>query len=351
MKHTCLAAALLASLPALAACGDDGGSNGKTDAQFQAEVVNGMHDTVGAELQKLVAAATALQAAAPDHAWDATTDAAAIDAMKTAWKNARIAYEHVEGATAPIFPELDVSMDERYDGFLGDLKPTGDQDLFDDQGVTGMHAIERILYAPTIRPEVTTFEAKQDGYKAAAFPASPAEAAEFKTKLCQKLIDDAKSLHDQWQPQKIDLSLAYQGLVGLMNEQKEKVNLAATGEEESRYANITLFDLRNNLEGTRTAYALFQAWIQSKDGGLDIDAKLETKFAALKALYDADPGDQLPDVPADWSNDQPTTANLATPFGMLWATVHADVDPTADGSVVFEMNAAATKLGLAPFTE
>ena len=124
-------------------------------------------------------------------------------------------------------------MDARYDDFLAMIGPAGDANLFDDQGVTGMHAIERILYAPSIRQEVIDFEKTLPGYKAAAFPATAQEATDFKTKLCQKLIDDAQSLHDQWQPAAIDIGAAYTGLVGLMNEQKEKVNLAATGEEES----------------------------------------------------------------------------------------------------------------------
>jgi iron uptake system component EfeO len=323
-----------------------------TDTQYKAAVVTGMHDSIGTEVQNLVDAATALQAAAPTHQWDATADATAIAAMKTAWQNTRIAYEHFEGATAPIFPDLDVSMDERYDGFLAnELDNKVDGDLFDDVGVTGMHAIERILYAHETRPEVIKFESGLDGYEVAMYPDSDAHAVEFKTKLCQKLIDDAKSLHAQWQPAAIDVSLAFQGLVGLMNEQKEKVNLAATGEEESRYANITLFDLRNNLEGTQTAYVLFKTWITSKTNGGTVDTKIEAKFTDLKSLYDSNQGDELPPVPGDWSNDSPTAANLQTPFGMLWGTVHADVDPTADGSVVFEMNAAATSLGLKPFTE
>jgi len=323
-----------------------------TDKQYQDAVVAGMHDSISTELQNLITAAQALKDAAPTHTWSATTDADAITAMKTAWKNTRIAYEHVEGATASIFPDLDVSMDERYDGFLADvLNHQADPDLFDDVGVTGMHAIERILYQPETRQVVTDFEAGQQGYTPASFPTTDDQAMEFKTKLCQKLIDDAQKLHDGWQPAAIDISLAFQGLVGLMNEQKEKVNLAATGEEESRYANITLFDLRNNLEGTKNAYVLFQAWITAKTNGATVDTKIEGKFSDLKALYDSDSGDELPVVPAGWSNDAPTPANLATPFGMLWAAVHADVDPNADGSVVFEMNAAATSLGLKPFTE
>ncbi len=333
---------LLATTLVLAACG-----GAKTDADYRTDVVNGMHDSITTDLAEIVSAAADLQTAAPVHAW---TDGD-LAAMEAAWKRTRVAYEHVEGATAPLFGALDISMDERYDGFLSVLGAAGDQDLFDDQGVTGMHGIERILYAHSTRAEVINFEMQLPGYKAAAWPASDAEAMEFKTKLAQRLIDDAKSLHDQWTPNAIDIGAAYQGLVGLMNEQKEKVNLAATGEEESRYANITLFDLRNNLDGTTKIYDLFEPWIETKTGGAEADMAVTAKLDSLGTLYAATSGDALPDVPADWSNDMPTAANLATPFGMLWSAVHADVDPNTMGSVVFEMNDIATLLGFPEFTE
>jgi iron uptake system component EfeO len=333
-------------IAALAACGTD-----KTDADYNAEVVASMHDSIGADLAALVQAARDLQTAAPTHAWSATADAAAITAMRDAWKRTRIAYEHVEGATAPIFGNLDVTMDARYDDYLNATGPAGDQNLFDATGVTGMHGIERILYAPTIRTEVIDFESMLPGYKAAAYPATDPEAVSFKTVLVGKLIDDAISLHDQWQPAAIDIGAAYQGLVGLMNEQKEKVNLAATGEEESRYANLTLFDLRNNLEGTTRVYALFRAWIQSRPGGGDSDTKISARFTALSTLYASMPGDALPAVPDSWSSDQPSAADLATPFGMLWKTVREDVDPGKDGSVVSEMNKIAVLLGFPQFVE
>jgi iron uptake system component EfeO len=342
MKKICTTALL-----AIAACGGDD----KTDAEFQADVVDSMHDSIGADLAALVTAAQQLQAAAPTHAWSATADATAITDMREAWKRTRIAYEHVEGATAPIFAGLDGSLDARYDDYLAELVPDGDDNLFDDEGVTGMHGIERILFAPTIRSEVIEFESDLEGYQPARFPQTTEEAMAFKTALCQKLVDDAKSLRDQWQPAAIDIGVAYQGLVGLMNEQAEKVNLAATGEEESRYANITLFDLRNNLEGTQKAYELFRDWIQSKPDGDAPDSTIASRLAALTTLYASMPGDSLPAVPADWSSDQPTPANLATPFGMLWKTVRESVDPNASGSVVFEMNRIAALLGFPQFVE
>ena len=332
---------------ALAACG----SGDKTDAEFQADVVASMHDSIIDDLDALVVAARNLQAAAPTRAWNATRDAFAIDDMREAWKRTRVAYEHVEGATAPLFGDLDARLDARYDDFLAELGPGGDTNLFDASGVTGMHGIERILFAPTIRVEVIAFESDLPGYQEARFPQTDDEAIAFKTMLVQKLIEDATSLRNQWQPAAIDIGAAYQGLVGLMNEQAEKVNLAATGEEESRYANITLFDLRNNLDGTQKIYQLFRDWIHSKPDGNEPDAAIVSRLAALESLYVSLLASGFPPVPDDWSSDAPTPANLATPFGMLWKAVHDAVDPSASGSIVFEMNRIAVLLGFPQFVE
>jgi iron uptake system component EfeO len=335
------------ALASFAACGD----SDKTDADFQADVVVSMHDSIAVDLQNLVTAAQQLQAAAPTHAWSETADATAINDMREAWKRTRVAYEHVEGATAPIFGDLDVTLDARYDDYLSKLAGVGDTNLFDDKGVTGMHGIERILYSVDIRTEVIDFEADLPGYQPARYPSTTEEAMSFKTVLCQKLIADSISLRDQWQPAAIDIGAAFQGLVGLMNEQKEKVNLAATGEEESRYANLTLFDLRNNLDGTLKVYNLFGDWIHSKPEGAEPDSLIQQKLAALKTLYSTTSSESLPPVPDDWSADAPTPANLQTPFGVMWKSVHDSVDPNANGSVVFEMNQIAVMLGFDEFVE
>src|SRR5262249_43498153 len=148
----------------------------------------------------------------------------------------------------------DFAIDARYDDQLAELvSEGGDDDLFDREGVTGMHAIERILYSDGIRQEVIDFESMLPGYQPARFPQTADEAMAFKTQLLQRLIDDVTELQQQWDAagNNLDIGSAFQGLVSLMNEQAEKVNLAATGEEESRYADMTLFDLRNNLAGTK----------------------------------------------------------------------------------------------------
>jgi iron uptake system component EfeO len=323
---------------------------GKSDDDYKRDVTSDMHASIATDLADLAQAARELQAAAPTHAWSATADAAAITAMRDAWRRTRVAYELVEGATAPLFPDIDFAIDARYDDYLVELGPDGDPNAFDDTGATGMHSIERILFAPDIRAEVLAFEQTLPGYRAPAYPATDAEAMDFKMKLVGQLILDADDLHAQWEPAAIDIGTAYIGLVGLMNEQREKVNLAATGEEESRYANVTLFDLRNNLAGTRKAYELFRAWVDAKDGG-DTDAEIELKFDDLSALYAGTPGDALPPVPETWSSDAPSSADLATPFGQMWTHVHAATDPNQPDSIVAHMNAIAELLGFPQFTE
>jgi iron uptake system component EfeO len=331
----------LVVIGALAACAD------KTDADYRSDIVAAMHDSIVDDLDGMIVAARNLQAAAPNRSWVATRDADSIRDMQEAWKRMRRAWEHIEGAIGALFPDIDDRLDGRYEDLLGD----GDDNLFDDTGVIGMHAIERILYSTVIRAEVISFESTLPGYKAAAYPATDDEAVAFKTELVQLIIDNAMALRKQWQPAAIDIGTAYHGFAGLMSEQKEKVDLAVTGEEESRYANITLFDLRCNLEGTRKIYNLFRDWIHSKSSGPNSDTALREKFLELEILYSATSDDALPAAPIDWRPGAPTAANLATPFGTLWQSVREQVDPDNSGSVVYEMNQIATLLDLPTFVE
>ncbi|HEV8551739.1 MAG TPA: EfeM/EfeO family lipoprotein [Polyangiaceae bacterium] len=340
----------------LAACssGDDGSNDTtapKTDAQYERDVTRGMHDSLLADIDTLHQAAVELEKAAPEHAWDAGADADAVSAMLGAWLEARAAYERTEGAIAPLFPDIDGAIDARYDDFLAELGDEGDQDLFDGEGVTGMHAVERILFAPDIPESVTRLESTLKGYEPAAWPATDEEALEFKSELCAKLVTDIATLKKDWTPQAMDLDGAYGGLISLMNEQREKVNKAASEEEESRYAQRTMADIRDNLAGTTKIYGLFRPWLLSKDGGAAIDDDVQAAFAALGGAYSQVPGDAIPEPPSDWSAEQPSAKDLETPFGELYSAVQASVDPNIPGSAVDGMSRAAVKLGFAEFTE
>lgn len=337
---------------------DGGGGAGPTDTEQRAAAVGKMHDALAADLQDLVDAAGAIQSAAPtppDRGWDAALDEAQIDAMRASWIKARTAYEHIEGALAPLFPNIDYAIDARYDDFLTDLIPDGDPDLFDDEGVTGMHAIERVLFSDMVPANVVELETSLPGYVAAAFPATAADAASFKAKLCARLVADVKDLQTQWQPANIDASIAFAGLVSLMNEQLEKVQKASSGEEESRYSQRTMADLRDNLEGTKKAYAAFQPWLLSKKSadptrdGATIDEAIRAGFAKLDAAYANVADASIPTPPSTWSAENPTAADLMTAFGKLYQAVDAAVDPADATSVVSQMNNAAKTLGLMTF--
>lgn len=346
--------------PSSGSSSGDAAAAAKTDAQYQQEVVSQMHDALLADLDALVQAATEMQAAAPTptgRGWTAE-DAAAIQKAKEAWIRARAAYEHIEGALAPIFPDIDASIDARYDDFLSELNGKGDDNLFDDQGVTGLHAVERILWADSAPAHVVDFEKSLPGYKAASFPSTEKEAQDFKNILCKRVVLDATELRDQWQPAKIDIAVAFQGLISLMNEQREKVTKASTNEEESRYSQRTMTDMRANLEGTQKIYALFKPWIMTKANATDpskdgkaVTAKIDDGLAKLTTIYAGVQGDAIPQPPATFSAESPSPSDLDTPFGHLYSSVKDAVDPNLDGSVVEEMNSAATLLGFPLFKQ
>lgn len=329
-----------------------GCSSGPTDDEYSKEVTDGMQASISSELETWHASAVELMNAAPTPAgrgWDEELDAADITSMRDAWRKTRLSYEHIEGALAPLFPDIDAATDARYEDFLVELGNEADPDPFDGEGVTGMHAAERILFADVTPEAVVTFEAGLPGYTKAEFPSTEAQAKSFKEKLCAQLVSDIELMQSQWTSAQIDLPGAFDGLISLMNEQHEKVNKAATGEEESRYSQKTLADLRANLEGSRTIYALFQPWITSKEGGEAIDANIQKGFETLDTAYTAPTGDAIPAPPETWSSATPSEADLKTPFGELFTAVSTAVDPERDGSVVDEMNDAAGALGFPQF--
>lgn len=363
-RSSVLLAALLATSTAMTAsvvgCSsprDDGGaapvgttSTTPVDDTVQREkTVRAMHDVLLVDVAALARAASELRDAAPtpaDRGWDKVQDAAAIASMRAAWVRARTAYEHIEGALAPLFPDIDTAIDARYDDFLVDLTSEGgDKYLFDDKGVVGMHAVERVLYADVIPARVVTFEKALPGYAAAAMPATAQEAADFKAKLCTKLVADTQLLLNEWSPAKINVAIAYSGLVSLVEEQREKVLKASTNEEESRYSQRTMTDLRDNLAGTKAAYAIFQPWIASKPGGVDHDRAIAAGLSSLEAAYASVQGEAIPEPPATWSAEAPSAADLQSPFGKLYTVVTQVADRTNKDSIVGKLESAGSLLG------
>jgi iron uptake system component EfeO len=341
MKQTHLQACLcLAALSGVfAACKNDL-SDPKSDAILETK------SYVEGQLAKLVTASKALQAAAPapdDDGWNSQDDKASVEKMRDAWHDARDAYEHIEGSIAVLFSGLDVSTDQRYDAFI-EGEPDGD--LFDGEGVTGMHAIERILWAGEHPERVVDFEKALPGYKAAAFPKTEQEADEFKTELAQRLVDDVEKMHDEFAPIGLEPSTAFHGMIGSMNEQLEKVTLAATAEDESRYSQRTLDDMRANLEGSEKVYGAFRGWVLDASGD-KVDAKVKAGFANIRKAYAANDGPAIPTPPRDFNPDNPTDEQLATPYGKLYQLLTSETDIKRKDSLIALMSGAADDMGIA----
>src|SRR5688572_3630936 len=119
-------ALVLATIVALGsvACGgsdDEEETPTLTAAEHEAKILSGMHSAVLTEIQSLRQASGDICAAAPSpvgQGWDASADAAALEATKGAWILARSAYERTEGVIAPLFPDTDYAIDARYDDYL-----------------------------------------------------------------------------------------------------------------------------------------------------------------------------------------------------------------------------------------
>lgn len=325
-------------LPLLLACSFDNDRGDDPEALAQAEVKT----FVAGELGAVADAALALQAAAPTpdaDGWGPGETAA----MEAAWVDVRVGYEHVEGAIAVLFPDLDHSSDQRYEAFIA----TGpDEDAFDGEIVTGNHAIERIVWTGRHPEEVVAFESGLPYYAPAAFPADEAEATTFRDGLCQRFVDDTAAMDEQFAPLTLDSAAAFRGVIASMAEQYEKVSLAATGEDESRYAGHTLADMRANLDGGAAIYAAFQPWLVGVEGGEALDTAITEGFARVDAAYAAVDGNAIPPVPEDWNPDAPSAEDLDTPYGRLWSTLSTEADPTQDGALVASMMSAADALGI-----
>jgi iron uptake system component EfeO len=333
----------------IAVLGSACGRGPEADAEQRTRVEREMKELIVGRITTWKNASRDLYEAAPvtpGRGWDARADAEAIGRMKKAWHLGRVAYELVEGAVAPLFPESDTATDARYDDYLANLGAVGDPDAFDDAGVVGMHAIERILWADQTPREVAAFEQGVPGYRPAAFPQSETQASAFKDKLAKKLVADVEKLEPELEPLRLDVAFAFHGLVDLAAEMTEKIDRASTGQEESRYAQATLRDLRANRQGCWEAYQLFRPWLRPRTGGEELDQSILAAFTRLERAFDAVKGDGIPRPPAGWSALAPKPEDMSTPFGSLYKAVRTESDEKVMGSLRHGLTAVAERLGL-----
>jgi iron uptake system component EfeO len=291
-------------------------------------------------------AVTDLCAAAPAPApsgWGAATDAAALTSMRDAWRRARVAHQHLEGVIDSVFSDLDPALDARYEAAIA---AGADRNPFNAEGFVGLHAVERILWADRIPEGVVAAEAALDGYVAAAFPATSEEATDFRDGLCARLVADTATLAARLAATDLETPALYEAAVVLIEGQAEKLQEAAEGRDESRYAGNTLAEMRVDVAAAKATHAVFRAWLLTKTDGAHVDDEIAAAFAQLDQAYAAVAGDALPAVPAGWSPLDPSEAAAKSPFGVLFQAAGAAADDTVDGSLAHSMDEAAGLLGI-----
>ncbi len=299
---------------------------------------------VDGEVHALVEAAEALCLAAPED-WEGDREAHAR--MRARWREARVRYERVEGAIAILFPQTDADVDGRYE-HLAELRT--DRAPFDGEGFVGMHAIERILWADAPRPAVVAFERALLGHVEPREPAGRDEAIAFRDGLCARLVADLRAMERELAPVALDPQTAWRGVQGSVEEQAEKVLLGTTGQSESRYADHTLADMRANLEGGRAVLEAFASELEALPGGPERLRRLREGLLRLEQAYREIEGEGLPPAPDGFDPDQPTEAQLATPYGRLFALLAAESDPEREGSLSAQLRETGLAMGIAPLS-
>ncbi len=346
-----LALLVVTLLPVLVACSSDPEPKPKPAPDAKKAVALAVRDAIVASLADTKRAATDLATLAPTPAgrgWNAKDDAQAVAAMRDAWRRMRASFALYSAATGVLFPDTLRSLDVSYDQALGG----GDPDPFDDRGVIGMHAVERILFADVIPAQVTDFEKTLPSYAPASFPTNDKQAADFKTKLCAKMVADVTSLADEWASVDLDFGGAYLLIVTLLQAQRLEMDDALVKKEESRYAQTSLAELRANLDGTQRAYGLFKPLLvektsaDPKQDGIAKSKTVEAAFGGLAAVYAGAPGDALPPLPPKLAATGMLKADeLDTPFGKVYRGVLAAADRSSDGSLADELNDMIEILG------
>jgi hypothetical protein len=330
----------------LVGCNADGNREVLADHARDEQTVGAAKALFQSRFDAFAAAAEALRDAAPApdaDGWNARDDAAAVASMRSAWLKARAAYTSVEVLASTLYPELHGRLDTDYDDLIAD---SADSFSFDEHGVMGLQAVERILWSDAIPGHVIDHEAPLEHYTSADFPRNQHEAEELKDELLAHLEADAEALRDAFRAAPLDANMAYSTTTLSMQEQLGQLEEAGKGEGKSRYAGVSLENLRGDIAATEATYAVFRPWILAKSTGAHTDEEVAKGFARLHAAFAESAGDDLPLPPAGWPTSDPSGEMLATPFGLLFAASRDAADPSADGTLCFELIEAAGLLGV-----
>ncbi|PPL16068.1 PbrT family lead (Pb2+) uptake porter [Microterricola pindariensis] len=162
----------------------------------------------------------------------------------------RVHWERVE-TVAESFGDLDPMLDLR------------EADLEEGQEWTGWHAIEKDLWPADAEPGFAAYTPEQ------------------RQALAAKLVADTATLNEKVQVLEFTLDMQTNGAIGLMD---EVASGKVTGEEEF-WSHTDLWDFQANVDGATVLYGGVRDILLAKDA--DLAATLDTEFAALQTLLDA----------------------------------------------------------------
>lgn len=336
------------ALGLLVGCDTDGNVAVLADHELDEHTVAAANALFQSQFDAFAEATEALRDAAPTpdaDGWNAKDDAVAVASMRAAWLKARAAYTSVEVLASTLYPELHYRLDTDYDDLIVDNLDTFS---FDEHGVMGLQAVERILWSDEIPAHVIDHESALEHYTAADFPRNEHEAEEMKEEMLAHLEADADALRDAFRAAPVDANVAYSLTTLSMQEQFGQMEEAGKGEGKSRYSGVSLTNLRTDLASTEATYVVFRPWILSKSTGAHTDEEVASGFVRLHAALDAIPGDDLPLPPDGWPTSDQSDEMLETPFGILYAATRDEAVPSIDGTLCFEMIEAAGLLGVDP---
>jgi iron uptake system component EfeO len=308
-------------------------------SRAQKEYLSGRFDT-------WLGAAQAIAKAAPaGRGWDAGMDSDALSIMRAQWRRAHEAYQAIQVSVATVFPDLNRDMDQSYEDQLGQLGLTGDPEPFDDKGVIGMHAIERVLYADVVPEAATARENIILGYAAPAFPMSEQDAADFRDKLVGKLTADITTMRARLGPLDLDVGFAAKSAMDLLQAEISKLFWASgRGNEESRYSHSTLADVRADHAGCRALYLILQPRLASLPGGSAVDKDVVQGLARVTTVLATVPGDAIPPATESWKPDMTAPEDLMTAFGKLYAALSQETSAKRPGSLAAALTRATNLL-------
>jgi iron uptake system component EfeO len=172
------------------------------------------------------------------------------DTARTLYAGTRAHWERVE-TVAESFGDLDPQLDLR------------EADLEEGQDWTGWHAIEKDLWPADAEAGFTAYSPEQ------------------RQNLATLLVADTTTLNEKVQDLDFSLSQQTNGAIGLLD---EVATGKVTGEEEF-WSHTDLWDFQANIDGAKVLYAGVRDILLEEDA--DLAADLDTEFAALQTLLDA----------------------------------------------------------------